>query len=75
MLTIEVESFAWTLARDSGAWRLYRGAAEMQATRVRIPADVAWRMFYNAEFDRDAVSVEGDASLAAPLFGVRSVMV
>jgi len=74
-LTIEVEPFAWTLARDSGAWRLYRGAAETPATRVRIPADVAWRMFYNAPFDRDAVSVDGDASLAAPLFGVRSVMV
>lgn len=74
-LTIEVESFAWTLARDHAAWHLYRGAASNPTTHVCIPADISWRMFYNAPFAREAVSVEGDASLAEPLFGVRSVMV
>jgi len=74
-LTIEVESFAWTLARENAAWKMVRGAAETPTTRVRIPADTAWRMFYNAPFAREAVSVEGDASLAETLFGARSVMV
>jgi hypothetical protein len=42
---------------------------------VCLPADIAWRVFYNAPYDRAQVRVDGDAALAAPLFRTRSVIV
>ena len=68
----------WSLIRDGGAWRVWRGAAPAPATIVRVDPDTAWRLLYNAltsDAARERASVEGDASMAEPLFAARSVMV
>ena len=80
-LTVHVSGEAggsWSLVRDGGAWRLQLGAAPDPAAAVTLGPDVAWRMLYNAvsaDEARARAAVEGDASLAAPLFAMRSVMV
>ncbi|HEX7243102.1 MAG TPA: maleylpyruvate isomerase N-terminal domain-containing protein [Longimicrobiaceae bacterium] len=69
---------AWSLARERGAWRLLGGAAPEPTTVVRLDADAAWRLFYNAlpaGAARERAVVTGDAELAEPLFATRSVMV
>lgn len=70
-------SGAWTLSRDGHAWRLWRGAATAPATTVHVATDNVWRLLYNALSDdaiRERVRVEGDQSLARPLFTARSVI-
>ena len=54
------------------------GAARNPAASVRVDADTAWRLFYNALTEDEArarVRIDGDAALAKPLLRVRSVMV
>ena len=68
-------SGAWTLTRDERSWRIEGGESSNAHARIRLPADVVWRMLYNAPLDRGRVSIEGDAALAAPLFNTRSVIV
>jgi uncharacterized protein (TIGR03083 family) len=74
-VTIVIDGEAWTVRREGGAWGLYEGAAETPAASIRIDADTAWRLFYNAPRGRAAAVVSGDATLAEPLFRARSVMV
>ena len=72
------EGEAWSLIRDPGAWQIWRGAAPEPAVTVRADPDTAWRLLYNAlppRVAREKVSIQGDATLAAPLFSTRSVMV
>jgi hypothetical protein len=62
------------------AWQLWRGAiaAGAATTTVRLDADTAWRLFYNAlppDQARQRAIVEGDRHFAEPLFRARSVMV
>lgn len=69
---------AWSLVRDDDVWRLFRGAASDAAVVVTLDPDAAWRVLYNAlpaNAARQRARVEGDASLAEPLFVMRSVMV
>jgi hypothetical protein len=61
--------------REGERWTLYEGAAPSPAAKVRLDADTAWRIFYNAVRGRAAVVVEGDPLLAEPLLRTRSVMV
>jgi hypothetical protein len=70
---IHVDAWSWTLLRRDAAWHLQRGAAGDANAIVRMPADVAWRVFYNAP--HEPVQIEGDATLGAPLLRARSVMV
>lgn len=68
----------WSLVREKARWRLHRGAAPAPAATVALDPDPAWRLLYNALPAAEArrrARVEGDASLAAPLFAARSVMV
>ena len=68
----------WTLLRDASRWILTPGAARNPAASVRVDADTAWRLFYNAltvDEARARVRIDGDAALARPLLRVRSVMV
>ncbi len=79
---------AWTVrqrraatAQDgpsSGRWHLQRGARPAATTTVRVDADTAWRLFYNAlpadEVRRRAV-IGGNERLGEPLLRARSVMV
>lgn len=68
-------SRSWTLIRREHEWQMVPGAANAARTVVRLSADQAWRMLYNAPYDRTAVRIEGDVALAAPLLNTRSVIV
>ncbi len=74
-VSIYVDGEPWTVVREGGRWALYEGAAETPSATIRIDADTAWRIFYNAPRGRAAAVVSGDATLAEPLFRTRSVMV
>lgn len=63
----------WTLVRGLERWQIFSGRRPANAV-IQIPDDVAWRLLYNAPFDRAQVRVEGDAALAAPLLNARSVV-
>lgn len=68
----------WHIVRREGRWQLREGDSAAAAARVRLDADAAWRLFFNA-LPRDEaarrVACEGDRRLCATLLGVRSVMV
>ena len=73
---------AWTLCREESReesdWGIYEGAAESPAASIRVDADTAWKVLYNAlspEEGRSRAQVEGDEALASAFFGTRSVMV
>lgn len=69
---------AWSIVRGAAGWRVFRGAAADAAARVRMDADAAWRLLFNAlppDAARARVSVQGDAALAEPLLRARAVMV
>lgn len=67
----------WTLTSQGSGWRLRQGCGDAPAARIRLSADVAWRLFYNALHpdQLDRITVEGDRELLAPLLAARSVMV
>jgi hypothetical protein len=68
----------WSLVREASGWTVFRGAAADAAARVRMDADTAWRLLYNAlpaDATRARIIVDGDPALAEPLFRARSVMV
>jgi hypothetical protein len=69
---------AWSLVREGARWQLHRAAAPAPAAVATLDPDSAWRLLYNALPEpgaRQRTRIEGDASLAEPLFAVRSVMV
>ena len=79
---------AWHVVRQGKGWELRESeAAELReggggtakaAARVRLDADAAWRLLFNALPREEAarrVACEGDERLCAKFLGVRSVMV
>ncbi len=69
---------AWHVVREAGAWSLREGETDDAAARVRLDAETAWRLFFNALDDGEAarrISAEGDESLCAAFAKARSVMV
>jgi len=80
-LVLEVTGEAggtWSLVREDGAWRLWRGSADAPTTHARIEADAAWRLLFNAlppEEARRRITCDGDPVLLAPLLETRGVMV
>ena len=67
----------YALRREDG-WRLLAGDAPAPAARVTLTDDAAWRLLTNGlrpDAARAALRIEGDAALAAPLLGARSVVV
>ena len=68
----------WTLQYSSTGWKILAGVPPAATTRVRMSADNAWRLLFNAlkgDMGRAAVQVEGRADLAEPLLAARSVIV
>jgi uncharacterized protein (TIGR03083 family) len=68
----------WSLMRDGARWQLHPGPAPASVAEVTLDPDSAWRLLYNALPETEArqrTRIEGDASLAEPLFAMRSVMV
>lgn len=78
-VTIEGEAGGvWHIVRKDGAWELRAGEAAGAAARVRLDAETAWRLFFNALGREEAgrrMAAEGDAQLCATFLAVRSVMV
>lgn len=90
-LVVAVEGEAggvWHVVRRPGGWELREGdaaaasrgggATVAAAARVRLDADAAWRLFFNALPREEAarrVAREGDERLCAAFLNVRSVMV
>jgi uncharacterized protein (TIGR03083 family) len=74
-VSVVIDGEAWTVQRERNAWTLYEGAPASPTTTIRLDADTAWRIFYNAQRGRAAAAVSGDATLAEPLFRTRSMMV
>ena len=77
-ITVAVEgetTGAWTLRRQRAGWQLTAGRDDGASATVHLPADTAWRVFYNAPYDRAQIRVDGDDALAAPLLRTRSVIV
>jgi uncharacterized protein (TIGR03083 family) len=81
VVTLEVHgetAGAWSVLRDDRQWQLRRGRLGGANAVVRVSADDAWRMLYNALSASELsarVQVIGDAALAAPLLRARSVIV
>jgi uncharacterized protein (TIGR03083 family) len=80
-LSVRVEGEAgggWHLLRARGGWELREGEAANASARVRLDADTAWRLFFNALGREEAaarVEASGDEKLCETFLGVRSVMV
>lgn len=71
-------SWSWCLVRERETWHLYEGTVVAPAANVRISAEHAWRVFYNAidsAHVESFVHIEGDRRLGRPLLAARSVMV
>jgi len=82
-------ALTWSVVKDAEGWRVWRGAPHVSESggagsdapprvRVRLAADDAWRLFYNAldvGAARQRAHIEGEAGLATPLLAARSVMV
>jgi uncharacterized protein (TIGR03083 family) len=68
----------WTLTREPTRWTLWRGAADMAATRVRLTDDTAWQLLFTALPARaaaDLVEIEGRSDLGHAVLRARSVIV
>ncbi|HEY0015830.1 MAG TPA: maleylpyruvate isomerase N-terminal domain-containing protein [Longimicrobium sp.] len=68
----------WSVVREGAGWDVLRGAPADPAARVRMDADTAWRLLYNAlppDEARARVTITGDPALAEPMLRARSVMV
>jgi hypothetical protein len=68
----------WTIRRDGQAWTLWSGRSERPDAEVRLSVDAAWRLLYNALPETAAsaaITIEGDATLAAPILRARSIVI
>jgi uncharacterized protein (TIGR03083 family) len=68
----------WTLVHEDGRWLLWVGEESEPTARVRLDAETAWKIFYNAlppEAAAARVEIEGDPRLGAAFLKTRSVMV
>ena len=78
-VTIEGEAGGvWHIVKRDAGWELRDGEATEAAARVRLDAETAWRLFFNALGREEAarrVAAEGDEKLCATFLAVRSVMV
>ena len=77
-LTVEGETNArWSIVKGKRQWKVFRGAPEKPTATIRLDADDAWRLFYNAlpaEMAQSRVKIEGDTNIALPLLRARSVI-
>lgn len=80
MVEIDIEGPAggvWSLRREGPAWRLYAGSGEAPQAVVRIPQQVAWRLFTRgmlADIAREHVQLLGDEALATQALDMVSIM-
>ena len=68
----------WTLRRDAQAWTLWGGRPDHADADVRLSAEAAWKLLYNALPEAAATRaliIAGDAALAAPLVRARAIVI
>jgi hypothetical protein len=79
-LVVEITGDAgghWTLLRDGGAWRLYRGVHPRPDATAIMTDDTAWRLFSKAlktDADRARITLTGDQALGAPILGALGII-
>ena len=69
---------AWHIFKGDGGWELREGEAAGAKAAVRLDAETAWRLFFNALDRGEAarrVAASGDKELCAAFLAVRSVIV
>jgi uncharacterized protein (TIGR03083 family) len=67
----------WSLRREEGGWRLYRGRLSSATATVTMSDDTAWRMFSKGlvrEAARARVAIGGDQALGAVAVGALAVL-
>lgn len=67
----------WHLRRQAESWDLVEGLAAPPAVTVTLDPDTAWRLWTKGLDRREArarAAVDGDEALAAPLFGMVTIM-
>ncbi|HXW04362.1 MAG TPA: maleylpyruvate isomerase N-terminal domain-containing protein [Vicinamibacterales bacterium] len=68
----------WTLQRERSRWTLMEGSVPSSSARAALPADVAWKLLFNAiplAAASEQVAFEGDQRYKEPLLAARSVIV
>ena len=77
-LTITGESGGhWSLLRERGEWRLYRGAPDHPDAQAFLDQDIAWRLFTRGlaqEVARKHLSVSGDQALGLKVLEMVSII-
>lgn len=71
-------TFAWTVIREAEGWRVVGGRPPNPSALVRMAADDAWRVFFNAVKTpglTERLELTGDPNLTAPMLRTRSVIV
>ena len=67
----------WFLSRVNGKWELVKQSTEQPAAQLRIPQEIAWRIFTKG-IDRDLaraqIEIEGDQNLAALVLELTAVV-
>lgn len=67
----------WSMARESGRWKLVKESAAEVAARVTIPQEIAWRIFTKG-IDRDSaraqIKIEGDPHLASHVLDLTAIV-
>jgi uncharacterized protein (TIGR03083 family) len=67
----------WSLRREEGRWRLYRGKVPQAAATVSMTDDTAWRLFskgLKGEAARTRVTIGGNQALGAVALGALAVL-
>lgn len=68
---------SWTLLRADGRWGLFDGALPSSTAQVRMPSEIAWRLFSKAlktDAERSRVVITGDQALGAGALGALAVI-
>lgn len=68
---------AWTLKRESAAWKLYTGESDSPVCKVRMDQDAAWRLLTKGLSREEAsarIEIIGDDRLGKPILGMLAVM-
>jgi uncharacterized protein (TIGR03083 family) len=67
----------WSLLREGGEWRLYRGAPDQPDAHVVLHQDIAWRLFTRGltpSAAREHASLSGDQALGSQVLEMVSII-
>ena len=74
----DLEGLAWCLYRTDEAWRLGLPPSEFEPdAMIRLPADIAWRLFIkgiSGDAAKNYAELAGEARLTEPFFETLAIM-